>query len=404
MYTSTGRFSKKKFTFNLLLLGPNGIGKKTFLKNLTSIDNLETNNKDNSNDDDNRSNESIFQTLIQPKVDPYWEKYQLNWNSMVNLNVSILNFGAQINNRGIDNKVKDFLELQLDNILLNEIKIDRDREKLKLNDNRIHLTLFFINGNNSKFGLSDFEIHLLNKIKKLTNIMLVIGKSDRFDSNYLLNLKKKINEVLIKNNIQCFNFGNDNMQVFSERNSFDTSNFIDSSITESKVDFNDSNSNLGVLIKDIHPFAITCGNLTQLEKESNLIKNSFDNNIMQRNTTLFNAQLTRNYFDRTVNIEDTNISDFYYLKEIISNLYLEEFIDTTTDIIYEKFRTEKLLAKQGHDSKSNDHTASSIDVATKKSCDSGRGIERKISPHLHDHLEDSRLLGIRLSSECVSYD
>lgn len=321
--------------FNLLLLGPAGIGKKTFLTNLTNETTLSNNNT---------FNHPLASNLIKNNNEHTFQYYNLQIESMINnhghdllinLNTFVMDTGNRIDNSKTGQIIKQFVESKFDDILNNEIKIQRRTTYNDIKDNRIHLCIYFLDSKDRN-GISEIDLHILSHIIKSVNILYVIGKADKIlnnsDSNkeqLLLQLQKKINFQLHSFNLYSFKFNkitiNDIFVSTREQNKEE-----DASATVKECLPN-------ILIDNIQPFPIICGNIKELNPTS---KNKFF--------------WKRNYlFNKEIYIEDFETSSFIILKGIILGSHLQIFKDITNNMIYESYRSQILLQRTKEQSRLN---------------------------------------------------
>ncbi|CCK68117.1 septin SPR28 KNAG_0A04440 [Huiozyma naganishii CBS 8797] len=294
------RYAQKGVQFNMLLLGPRGIGKKTFLSNLCQMEDIAALATENNSNRDSKLPYTNYAIKIQEMLTP------------VALNVHVFDIGLQINNAHTSNKVRHFIQEFYDRILADEIKISRDKKTLKQSDGRIHVCLYFIDGNSN--GLNELDIDMLSKIKEFVNIFIVIGKADRYRENELQPLKENIRRDLEANNLRSFPFGDDRLRDI----------FPDGEDT---------------LISDIHPFAVICGDRFESTDPNNGEPKSI---------------FRYNYLDEKISVERRDVSNFIYLKGILLGSHLHELKETTNDIFYEKYRTKKLLEQKNSPAQQED--------------------------------------------------
>ncbi|CAL9734818.1 sporulation-regulated protein 28 [Monosporozyma servazzii] len=314
---------KKTTNFNLLLLGPKGIGKKTFFTNLCNDEqtlkqeqfayiNYTVHPPKLIND-----REHIFDKLSFPIVDR-------NFHSTIKLSGFILNTGDKVDNSQTGDIIKQYIEDKFDELLRYEGKIQRSKFQYEQNDNRIHLCIYFIDGNQGK--LNEIDLDILNKITSCVNIMFVIGKSDKFLRNEWVKLQNKIKRQLRSNHLCSFKFGDITLQdIFLNSEGQQASNIFSH------------------MIDDSQPFPIICGNVTEKDPDDESL-----------------IRWKRRYTNKEVFIEDYQTSFFIFVKGIILGSHLQDFKDTTDEIIYENYRTQKLLQKAQAQMSDNNNTVNSI--------------------------------------------
>ena len=327
--------SKDSIDFNLLLLGPKGIGKKTFLTNLTNETTLSNNNTFNHAVSSNlikNDNEHIFQYYnlqIENMINNH------DCNLIINLNTFIMDTGNKIDNSKTGKIIKQFIESKFDDILNNEINIQLTTTFNDINDNRIHLCIYFFDSKNC--GINEIDLNILSQIIKSVNILYVIGKADKIVNNsdgnkelLLLQLQQKINFQLHSSNLYSFQFQqitiNDIFISTREQNKEEDT----PSITCKECLPN-------ILIDNIQPFPIICGNIKEMIPDSN-------NKFFWKRNYLFNEEIY---------IEDFETSSFIILKGIILGSHLQIFKDITNNTIYESYRSQILLQRAEEQSRLN---------------------------------------------------
>lgn len=318
------RLAQKIINFNILLLGPKGIGKKTFFTNLCNdmsilskdpFDSIICPNKNQLLEKDSKPNFKEYS--FQIKNNNQYPNNNRN-QSFINLNSFILDIGTQLDNSQTGSQIKRFLEDRFDGILNDEIKIHRLKNSNDQNDSRIHLCLYFIDPNLG--GLNELDFDILKKIKYSSNLVFVIGKSDLLSKIKLIHLQKTIRDQIKENYLRPFNFGNDTLNdVFCKGEGLNDVSMVDEDETLVRT-----------LIDKIQPFPIICGNIFDLEGSGSDIESKA-------------VIWKRKYYNKEIIIEDFQSSQFVYLKGIILGSHLQDFKETTNDIIYERYRSEKLL-------------------------------------------------------------
>ncbi|CAB4255020.1 similar to Saccharomyces cerevisiae YDR218C SPR28 Sporulation-specific homolog of the yeast CDC3/10/11/12 family of bud neck microfilament genes [Maudiozyma barnettii] len=282
--------SKQVIYFNLLLLGPPGIGKHTFLENLVN-NNVESEvvRLNSENNGHIVPHGPIFERSIV--------KIRNELTSSILLNVTSCDTVNQLNNSSAPKRIREHIEAQYNSFLNDEFKVLRNQEYNRTSDKRLHACIFFIDGNAKELQM--LEIDILSEISSLINIILVIGKADRFNDEEVDIIKKRVNVDIKNNNIKVFDFNDD---------------FLDDIFEESEHK----------LIKDFQPFAVILGN--KLSEDSN--------------------ELYRDNICSKIMVDDIRSSNFSFLKGIILGSHIQELQSSTNNYIYEKFRTRRLIEKQ----------------------------------------------------------
>ncbi|KGQ85213.1 hypothetical protein MEO_04140 [Candida albicans P94015] len=313
---------KKGINFNLLVVGVNDLGKKTFINTLINQPYYQINQPipntshssiagtSNSEFSENSSNNNEFSIETNsfeccPRSIP------------IKLKISVTNnFGFNVHNDSHGDTLLSFIENKHRAILHEELKISRNPN---LQDNRLHLGLYFINANVK--GLSKFDISMMTKICHRINLLPIIAKRDGLTDIELIQCKHAINRDISENKIQIFNFlskSNDDAGADADADHhYKRDGDIEEYMTLSAKEYN----YLSELNKSI-PFAIIGSNSIVGDPQNEIVRNTKWGSIQ---------------------IEDKNICDFKILKNIIFETHLQEFKDVTVEKIYEKFRVEQLI-------------------------------------------------------------
>ena len=304
---NTGEIRRRKnarqmVQLNMLLLGPRGIGKSTFVRNLVgNIADPQT----ATTEVDTTSTKDICLTRahLEPPLEFRNRQFRIKKadESSVVLHITTCDVMEQIDNSNTAKKIGTHIETQFDGFLADEVKVKRAKEFSRgATDKRLHVCLYFLDGNTN--GLRRFEIELFREIHQLINIILVIGKADRFTSKQIEELKKNINNDVHVNEIELFSFGDDYMDdIF--------------------ISYGHS------YIRDSVPFALICGDETEVQANGSV-------------------STIRKYPWGKINICDPRNSHFIILKGILLESHLQELRDITYDVLYENFRTKRLLERQ----------------------------------------------------------
>lgn len=250
--------SRKK-RYNIMLVGPKGIGKSTFLD-----------------------------TLMEKKItvdNDDLNAYEIEINSEgVNKTFNFLETPGfdLINNSEHITSLIYYLKQQYDLYLQEESKIIRD---ISYNDSRVHCLLYFIKP--IVQGLKPYDIQILEQLTKYTNVIIFIAKSDAFRRGEMLECKRNVNKQLEELKIPVFNFEIFGKSYFSNRQK----------------------------IGEYPPFALVA-------------------NYMKK----------RQYNTFSISIEDTSFSDYVLIKEMLFGNHVDCFVDYTSHVLYEKYRSETLNA------------------------------------------------------------
>lgn len=206
-----------------------------------------------------------------------------------------------INTYGIDDnldnsicfdEITSFLEQQFDYVLAEETRIRRNP---RFEDSRVHVALYFIEPNGH--GLTELDVELMKRVSRYTNVLPIISKADSLTKEELNNFKRIILEDIQRYNVPVFNF-----EVDPDEDDYE-------SIEENET------------LSRLQPFAIICSDI----KDSKT------------------GHYYREYPWGTIeNVNDSKVSDLLILKNVLFGSHLQEFKDTTQNLLYENYRSEKL--------------------------------------------------------------
>ncbi|EJS42569.1 cdc3p [Saccharomyces arboricola H-6] len=297
------RSIKNGFSFNLLCVGSNGIGKTTLMKTLFNSDDIEANLVNNPeeeflNDQEDEEHENQPQDQKHKvKIKSYETVIEENG---VKLNLNVVDtegFGDFLNNdqeswapiiKEIDSRFDQYLDA--------ENKINRH----SINDKRVHACLYFIEP--TGHYLKPLDLKFMQLIHEKCNLIPVIAKSDILTDEEILNFKKTIMNQLVQSDIKLFKppiYSNDDAE----------------------------NSNLSERLFTHLPYAVIGSN--------DLVENTDGNQVRGRF-----------YPWGVIEVDNDSHSDFNLLKNLLIKQFMEELKERTNKILYENYRTSK-LAKLG---------------------------------------------------------
>ncbi|KAL6926941.1 hypothetical protein ACO0SA_004024 [Hanseniaspora valbyensis] len=300
---------RQGFEFNLLLVGKNGLGKRTLINTLfnrdltqkTEVDEDEVsrllseklrrlqlqeslndaNNLENSNDNGSKVNLKSINTVIE--------------ENGVSLRLNVIHtegFGDYINNTDSYIPILKEIERRYDYYLEQENLISRDMSEFK--DPRIHCVLYLIEPNGH--GLTDLDLEFCSKIGSIANLIPIIAKSDSLKTiEETVEFKTSILKQLSQHNIEFF---------------------------KPSVYENDDKENITYIenLVEKFPLAVMAG--TDLDS---------------------NGNRARVYPWGTLNVDNADHNDFTYLKDLIIKQFMEELKEKTNKVLYEEYRSQKLV-------------------------------------------------------------
>lgn len=187
-------------------------------------------------------------------------------------------------------EISMYLEQQFDIVLAEETRIRRNP---RFEDTRVHIALYFIEP--TGHGLREVDIELMKRISRYTNVLPIISKADAFTKEELNVFRKNIMDDIQRFHVPVYKF-----EVDPEEDDVET-------IEENQA------------LANLQPFAVVCSD----------VKNE-------------NGYYVREYPWGTVSINDERVSDLHILKNVLFGSHLQEFKDTTQNLLYENYRAEKL--------------------------------------------------------------
>ncbi|KAI9585149.1 septin-2-like isoform X1 [Glossina fuscipes] len=263
------------FVFNVMCIGETGLGKSTLMNTLF-----------------NTSFESTpcEHTLHTVKLKAHM--YELQENN-VKLKLTIcdtLGYGDQINKADSFKAVIDYIDVQFESYLQEELKINRSLKDF--HDSRIHACLYFICP--TGHGLKTLDLLCMKELDRRVNIIPIIAKADAITKSDLQRFKASIMEELNKNKVNIYEYPtNDDGQT-------------------------DVNQNMNNHV----PFAVVGSN-------------EFVN--------VGNKQMrARQYPWGIVQIENESHCDFVKLREMLIRTNMEDMREQTHTIHYELYRRKRL--------------------------------------------------------------
>ncbi|XP_051863948.1 septin-2 isoform X2 [Drosophila albomicans] len=258
-----------------MCIGETGLGKSTLMDTLF-----------------NTSFESTPSPHILPSVKLKAHTYELQ-ESNVRLKLTIcdtVGYGDQINKDDSFKAVVDYLDVQFEIYLQEELKIKRSLTTC--HDSRIHICLYFICP--TGHGLKSLDLVCMKKLDSKVNIIPVIAKADTISKEELQRFKAKIIQELKSNGVQIYQFPTDDETV-ADTNSLMNAHF---------------------------PFAVV-GSTEFIKVGNKLIR-------------------ARQYPWGTVQVENENHCDFVKLREMLIRTNMEDMREKTHIKHYELYRQKRL--------------------------------------------------------------
>lgn len=288
------------FNFNLLCVGKSGLGKTTLIN---SLFNQEFNDS-NTATDDNKSIENIKNNASGNQEDGENNLVKINIQSSiieengVRLKLTVIEtpgFGNHINNNESWNPIIQEINHRFDQYLDHENKINRT----SFDDMRIHACLYFIEP--TGHCLTPLDLEFCSQVHKKCNLIPVISKSDIMSDEEIVAFKTTIMKQFNENGINLFQ-----PPVY-------------------KLDDEDTREMANKLYESL-PYAVVGSN--------DFVPDPTDPSKMLR---------ARQYPWGLVEVENSKHSDFQYLRDLLIRQYLEELRERTDNVLYENYRSNKLV-------------------------------------------------------------
>lgn len=325
---------QKGIQFCLLVLGESGAGKYTFVNNLCNRKVF----------DDSECKIDAEQAHLEPGFEVFSKQIQLRETNSTPINLDLVlvpGLGDNIDNSAIPDQINEYLDQQFELVLNEENRIKRQAKAV---DTRPHVCLYFIRATSR--GLREFDIMLMRKICDKVNLLPVISKSDLLTEEELILNKKLISKDLKDNEIKIYQFGTDKLSDVVSSEYYSNDSGVD--------DFDKKSPSLGATytadtrIADIVPFSIVCSNeeYEDLNNDSETVSH------------------IRRYSWGDIIVEDAKSSDFIFLKNIILGSHLQDLKDSTHNVLYENYRSERLTQKDvGSYNNSNTNEVNTMDMS-----------------------------------------
>jgi len=208
-------------------------------------------------------------------------------------------FGENMDNTICVNEICNYLEQQFDMTLAEETKVRRNP---RFQDTRVHACLYFLPA--TGHGLRELDVLAMKRMSKYVNVLPVVSRADSFTKTELINFKRRINEDIERLHIPVFRFTCDEEE--DEPEVVEEAHYL----------------------QHLQPFAIVTSDDVVTLKDGSQTR-------------------VRNYPWGQVDINDPDLSDFAVLRSTVLGSHLQDFKDITHDFLYENYRTERLSAVSG---------------------------------------------------------
>lgn len=278
---------RRGFTFNCMVVGEGGLGKTTLVNTLFNREIIAPKPEVESTveDEDGVSEPQLKIETTSAEIEEDGVKLKLNI-------VTAPGFGELIVNTDSWKPIVDEINTRFDHYLEAESRINRSA----ITDNRIHALLYFIEP--TGHSLRALDVQLMKLVHEKVNLIPIIAKSDTLVDEEIEEFKTRVMNDIKYQKIKIFTpqiYENDDEEV---------------------------TNNCKALISSF-PFAVV-GSTTEVQ------------------TADGRTVRGRLYPWGVIEVDNESQNDFVKLRQLLIRNNLEELKETTSDVLYEKYRTEKL--------------------------------------------------------------
>ncbi|SAM84443.1 probable cell division control protein CDC3 [Ustilago bromivora] len=275
---------RKGFTFTAMVVGESGLGKSTLIN-------------------------TLFNTTLYPRKEvppPHQERPKtvaiesissdIEENG-VRLRLNVVDtpgFGDYINNDESWKPIVDNIESRFDNYLEQENRVNRN----KLQDNRVHACIYFVQP--TGHSLRPIDIEFMRRLHQKVNLIPVIAKSDTLTDEEITAFKQRILNDIAHHQIEIFH-----APMYENE---DEETMLEIQEIQGKV-----------------PFAVVGSNTEIDTPDGRRVRG-------------------RAYPWGVIEVDNEEHCDFVKLRQMLIHTHMEELKEHTNNVLYEKYRSEKLAA------------------------------------------------------------
>lgn len=284
-----------------MAVGEAGLGKATLINTLFNRDIMGKSSGNKLNDFDEDQDEDFADAEVEPLEKEADTGVRIKSTEAeieedgVKLKVSVITapgFGEALNNIDSWKPIVDEINNRFDSYLEAESRINRST----IVDNRVHAFLYFIEP--TGHSLRSLDIALMKQVHEKVNLIPIISKSDTLTDEEVHEFKHAILADIEHHGIRIFT----------------------PSVSEN--DDEEVIANTTQLLKTF-PFAVI-GSMNEVQTgDGRLVRG-------------------RRYPWGVIEVDNEDHNDFVKLRELLVRNFLEELKETTSNVLYEHYRTEKL--------------------------------------------------------------
>lgn len=273
---------RRGFNLNVMVVGEPGLGKSTLINTLFNKPILTK----NVEDDEREEVPAVTVQLTAAEIEEDGIKLRLNV-------VTAPGFGALTNNADSWRPIADEINTRFDTYLESESRLSRST----IEDPRIHALLYFIEP--SGHSLRALDIAFMKQVHDKVNLIPVIAKADTLTDDEIVDFKRRILDDIKYQGISVFR-----------------------PLVHETDDDDAAVLNNNVLSK--LPFAVV--------GSTNYVQSADGRSVRGRS-----------YPWGIIEVENENHNDFVRLRELLIRNYMEELKENTNNVLYENYRSAKLL-------------------------------------------------------------